>query len=373
MWGRLFLSMTLAGPAWGELSVAERVGGRDFPSVFQAWNGAEGLEEPRAVSEARHDLLFTGAASLGLRWAGEHEGLATGFTAESLAEGRRYRAELLGRNPRMVLLCEIRYRDAHGSFLPAESRWWKRDAAGQPVVGWEEGGYLLLDFSRADYRKQVAAQARAAVDSGVFDGVMLDWWEEDEERVALAREVRAAIGEEALILVNSNDREVPGSARYVNGLFMECYRSATAEDWERIERTLGWAEAHLREPRVNCLETWFETSRQDLSRLRATTTLGLAVSDGYVLFGDPNPLPTPDHLHDWYPLWDLPLGRPKGPGAKRPDGSLWREFAGGTVVYNPPGKPLRVSFPEPRKSAATGKVSRTHEIASRDGDVFMGE
>ena len=354
-------------------SITDRVGGRDYPSVFQAWNGAEGLEEPKAVSEARHDLLFTGAASLGLRWEGEYEGLARGFMAESVKEGRRRRAELLGRNPRMVLLCEIRYRDAHRSFLPADSPWWLRDEGGKPKPGWEEGGYLLMDFSQAGYRAQVAAQARAAVGSGVFDGVMLDWWEEDEARVALAREVRAAIGEEALILVNSNDREVPGSAPYVNGLFMECYRSATDEDWRRIEKTLGWAEANLREPRVNCLETWFEKSRQDLTRMRATTTLGLTVSDGYVLFADPNPLPTPDHLHDWYPLWDVPLGRPKGPGAKRPDGSVWREFAGGTVVYNPPGKPLRVSFPEPRKSAATGKVAREHEIAALDGDVFTTE
>ena len=48
--------------------------------------------------------------------------------------------------------------------------------------------------------------------------------------------------------------------------------------------------------------------------LRATTTLSLVRSDGYALFSDPNPLPTPDHLHDWYPFWDKSLGKTAGDG-----------------------------------------------------------
>jgi len=136
------------------------------------------------------------------------------------------------------------------------------------------------------------------VESGVVDGVMLDWWEEDADRVALVTAIRKRIGEDALILVNANDRKIPQSAPFVNGLFMECYKSQTAGQWQQIAETLAWAEENLRTPRINCLETWWHDSRADEHLMRATTTLSLVLSDGYCLFADPNPLPTPDHLHD---------------------------------------------------------------------------
>ena len=116
---------------------------------------------------------------------------------------------------------------------------------------------------------------------------------------------------------------------------MECTESKTAQDWQRIADTLAWAKAHLRQPRINCLETWYHQSRDDLNLMRATTTLALTHSDGYCLFSDPNPLPTPDHLHDWYSFWNKSLGRPVGKGNANSDGTVRREFENGTVVYNP--------------------------------------
>ena len=46
-----------------------------------------------------------------------------------------------------------------------------------------------------------------------------------------------------------------------------------------------------------------------MTLMRATTTLSLTLSDGYCLFADPDPLPTADHLHDWYPYWNKSLGK----------------------------------------------------------------
>jgi hypothetical protein len=44
------------------------------------------------------------------------------------------------------------------------------------------------------------------------------------------------------------------------------------------DKTLSVAE------RINCLESWFHQSRDDLNLMRATTTLALTRSDGYALF-----------------------------------------------------------------------------------------
>ena len=271
-----------------------------------------------------------------------------------------------------MLIAEIRYRDAHRSYLPDGHAWWLRDKQGQIVPGWDEGGFLCLDFHNPQFRSQVAAQAKAVVESGAADGVLLDWWSDDPSRLELIRAVRQAVGERAIIIANANDRQTPQTAPFINGYFMECYRSQTANDWKAIADTLAWAETHLREPRVNCLETWFHKSRDDLDLMRATTTLVLTHSDGYCLFSDPNPLPTPDHLHNWYPFWERSLGKPIAERHARPDGTVSREFDHGTVVYNPLGNRLvTIRFPERRRSVATGTVEEEHALGCPDGDIFL--
>ena len=359
--------------ASAERSVTERVTGRTFPSVFQAWSPAQNVRDESPLhTVARHDLVWSGPQFFGLRWNNRHTGLADGFTAESVQAARLFRQKLLKLNPNLVLIAEIRYRDAHRSYLPDGHAWWLRDKQGQIVPGWDEGGFLCLDFHNPQFRSQVASQAKAVVESGAADGVLLDWWSDDPSRLELIRAVRQAVGERAIIIANANDRQTPQTAPFINGCFMECYRSQTAKDWKTIADTLAWAEVHLREPRVNCLETWFHKSRDDLNLMRATTTLVLTHSDGYCLFSDPNPLPTPDHLHNWYPFWERSLGKPTAERQARPDGTVSREFDHGTVVYNPLGNRLvTIRFPERRRSVATGKVDEEHALGCPDGDIFL--
>lgn len=355
-----------------EEPVAGRIANREFPSVFQAWNPADNLAEDRVVTEARHDLIFHGERFFGLQWDNAHPGLATNFTAASLQAGLRRRRDLLRRNPNLILLLEIRYRDAQRCFLPDGHQWWRRDEQGNIVPGWEEGGYLQLDCSNPEYRDHVAKQAQAAALSGVVDGIMLDWWRDDAERLALVKAIRSRIGDEALILANVNDVPTPHTAPFINGYFMECYRSQTAQDWKQIADTLAWAEGNLRQPRINCLETWYHKSRAEENLMRATTALALVLSDGYCLFSDPNPLPTPDHLHNWYPFWEPLSGRPTARGTARPDGATTREFANGTAAYNPMGnQPVTITFDEPRISRATGRRARVHTLGPCDGDLFL--
>lgn len=371
----MFSSLIVASQAQEtglEKPADKRIADRTFPSVFQAWNAADNLQESRTTTEARHDLIFHGESFFGLQWDNAHPGLATEFTATSLQAGLQRRRDLLRRNPNLILLLEIRYHDAHRSFLPDGHKWWRRDEHGNIVPGWQEGGYLQLDISNPEYREHVARQALAAASSGVVDGIMLDWWRDDADHLALIKTIRSSIGDKALILANANDVSTPQTAPFLNGYFMECYRSQTAEDWEKIAGTLRWAEKNLRPPRINCLETWYHQSRKDEALMRATTTLSLVASNGYCLFSDPNPLPTPDHLHDWYPFWERRLGRARSIGIARPDGALTREFDNGTVVYNPKGNPpVTIVFDKPTTSCATGQQARIHTVGPCDGDFFL--
>ena len=357
-----------------EMSVVERIAARDFPSVFQAWSRVENVPEANLLEGiARHDLMWScmGLGG-GLLWDAEHRGLAERFEPRSIQKVRKVREQLLKLNPNIILIAEIRYRDAHPRWLPEGHKWWMRDENGRISKGWKEGGFLLLDYTNPEYRRHVAKRAKAAMDSGVADGILLDWWNDDEDRLALIKEIRAALGDEPLIIVNTNHRKAPITASYVNGLFMECFRSKTPEDWRMIEDTLIWAEQNLRPPRVNCVEVWYHKSRQDWPLMRAVTTLALTHSNGYCLFSDPNPLPSPDHLHDWYEFWDKSLGKPVAQGSKRNDGAVIREFEKGTVVYNPMGnRSVEVVFDNVRISRATGKSGKIHMLESSDGDIYL--
>ncbi len=376
----LILSFALVEPASSQ-SVSEpslrpierRIADRQFPSVFMAWSTATNLENvDRLENIARHDLAFHAPGVAGLRWNRQPAGLADGVDPASVPGAQAIRTRLAKSNPNLVFLAEIRYRDASQRFLPENHSWWKRDDHDSRVGGWEEGHFYLLDHSNVELQEAVAKKSAAVVSTGVFDGVMLDWWQDDEERIELIKRVRKAIGPDALILVNANDRQTPESAPYVNGYFMECWRSRTRQDWDRIAKTLLYAEASLRQPRVNCLETWYEESRQDLHRMRATTCLVLTHSDGYCLFSDPNDLPTGDHRHDWYPFWEKRLGKPTGKGAIAVDGSARREYDHGAAAYNPIGNPpLEVTFERPRRSLATDRTAKVHRVPPLDGDLFL--
>jgi hypothetical protein len=226
----VFLAVLVAKAACAGETAEQRIDSRTFPSVFQAWNPATPLPGKTADEMiALHDLFFTSTGALGLQWiGGEGEGIA--FTPASLQAAARKVARLRQLNPHLVILAEIRYRDAPSGFFPDDSPYWMRDASGRRIIGWPEGGYFKIDIGNAKLRALVAQKAAAIAATGFIDGVMLDWWIDDPQRLALIRAVRHAVGDK-LILVNGNEGEFPLTAPYVNGTYMECTRHATPQDW----------------------------------------------------------------------------------------------------------------------------------------------
>jgi hypothetical protein len=387
----LFLVLPLACPA--ESPVAERLASRGFPSVFQAWNPLDmptlfpgGDENARLSAAARHDVLWEEPVSqlgfgtplvLGAVWEGPHAGLSNRFTAESLRRALENRRRMLSENPAMVFLLEVRWRDAPGSFLPETSPFWHRGPDGRRLKGWDNGPepYYLLDPENPEFRANIARQCRIAVESGVYDGIMIDW----SGHEGVVADTRRVLGSDPIIIVNIHD-SIEDADRYrglINGSFMECNPEGPGAPvrnnqttWDRLRAGYLHMEAVMREPRVNCLEVWGE--RGDFRRMRAATTLALTHGNGSVLFADPNPLPTPDHLHDWYEFWDADLGRPTGPRRVRADGLVDRPFEKGVAVYNHFGNGDReVVLSAPHRRVSTGEVVTAFVLADADGEILL--
>lgn len=400
--GTIFLSVLvcfLGGCASVRVPTPERVEGRSYPSIFQAWNPIESdtvpldTQDERLQAAARHDLLWEEPVSqlgyevdlvLGAVWDHEHGGLATRFTSGSRSLALANRRAMLLMNPQMCFLMEIRWKDAPESFLPEDSDGWMRKADGSRKVGWTGGPepYYYLDYHNAESRGRIAEQARMAVASGVYDGIMLDWWgshgETEPDALDFLARIRDAIGPQGIIVVN-NDRlcPLPKSAPLINGAFMEMHQrwrsEGKAERWQEISTHLQWFEANLQAPVMNCLEIQAGPSRDR----RAGLALSLIYTNGYYLFAkrDNSDL-SPDHLHMWFDLYDVDLGRPVDPPLQAegevPTGVVRRAYEQGMVVYNPPvNETLILQFDEPLLRASTGEVATRFMLAKGDGEFFL--
>lgn len=446
----LFISIIFCGKLnlIANVSVPNSIA-KTYPLIFQAWSPIENKpDEDELVLLARHDLVFTSTWSMRINWKitsdQPYNGLSTKLMnqqgGESLEDAHQRRAKLKKLNPNLKLLCEIRYREdryvtdksvelwKQGAY-PPDSKFWLKDENGRLCPGWgedtdgdgevelDEIQFMLLDFRNPAFHELIAAKALALKESGLFDGIMLDWWNEhspttgkwpdwngtylklDEEnaaRIAILRKIREKVGDDFLILVNSNYNTVPLSAPLVNGLFMECSKPRydkgyTIEQIKKMETTLLWAEENLRQPRINCLEGWRivtdytgdrevrvaeRNSEENLKWMRMITTLSLTHSDGYVLFGDDNAEPSSDHLHNWYDFWDADLGKPVGKKAgiyNNTEGLFIREFENGWAVYNRSGVTQSVLFEENVIAFSKKEIAKSHKIPNFDGEIFLKE
>lgn len=424
----------------GGLPTQDRVNTRRYPSAFQPWDDIR--NRPSLSPEERiaaHDLLISGA------WGGKmtsgawdveiyfqdtDQGIVLMGGVEQAIQKRD---ELLAVNPNLIFVNgSVHMRDSYvNKLFPKDSPYWVRDATGTPVEGWP--WTFLLDFTHPAVQDIIVAQARAVSRCGVFDGILLDWWQEhttvldgyrsnvaeQRARDVIIRRIREAVGEDFLILVNANRSKPQRAAPYINGLFMETVRDSAAgytyQGLREIESTMLWAENTLREPQIVCLQGWsiatetpdptlnYRATRlvdtkpdtpANLRWMRVFTALNLTHSDGYVhfyggyLYAAPEkrtyrygfwdadtgqPIGEPQE-HYWFDFWDVDLGQPIAEKAElyeKRDGVFIREFTNGWAVYNRSGNPQRIRLSEQAIGVESGLRNTIHIIPDLDGEIYL--
>lgn len=352
----------------------------EYPKIFQNWANATNPSNPSEdpmFTVARHDLFWTSLNGFGLYWEtngnpydGDYRSETltyTGAQAYDLPTIRAY-------NPKIKILGQIQHYSARldgDERLPADSPWWKRQN-GQLVPAPIDPGRYLLDQDNPDLRAHVANQAKALMDSGRVDGIMLDSCDINTSYLNnLLSDIRAQIGETALIIVNVNSKKLSSTElSKINGVFMECGKVGTGgayPTWATVRGALDWNETYTHYPKVNCLQDWYSTDPEnttDLQRMRAITALALTHSNGLVNFGY--------DVYHWYdPFWsDHSLGVPLGTWYQY--GSAHRrDFHNGTAVYNEAGNgTVTVTFPQLRRNRSTNTWGTTFTVPGGDGGIF---
>ena len=416
------------------IPIPERVENREYPSIFSAWGSLTSLQLPHLSFReklAYHDLHWN-SKMFGLKWLPTSEGVKTFLHFES---GKGEWEERLSLNPNMLFLVPLKWSSAEDWQYPEDWPYWLRDESGNRVVASVDGGgaAIYFDHTLPEVQDLVVQQAVGFAKCGLFDGIFIDTWREEdlhdkwklqyyahdylEASLAMLRRIREEVDkvrDDFLIIVNSNDTKVPRSAPYVNGLYMETIGPYARKHLAKIESTLLWAEQHLREPRINSLEGWGIPSEplngeKNQQWMRLFTTLSLTHSDGYArLFRGITSLAPHTHFYDhrdliekkhsevhergephshpsiyWYDFYDADLGRPVGGDETKGqryvnstgeaiDGLFIREFTNGWAVYNRSGKEQQIEFPEAVSGVASGVTEkRSHVLPDLDGEIYL--
>ena len=412
----------------GRDNIVERVVNRSYPSVFVPWAHSL-LNHPRPDDIYEWSYLKNMLAHRDLFWGGgfrstyfqfsAEEGVRLASPAGTAEFDKGLRNQIHALNPNHLHLISIYYYGAHPEAYPEDWPYWLRDNSGDRIQdeGWSE---LLIDWTHPSVQDHFVQQAVAAAKCGIFDGIFMDWWDESQEwdqelsdlyhgskvdaLVSLVRRIREAVGDDFLIIVNTNTRKVPRSAPYVNGAFMETIGTVRGYPRERlveIENALLWYEENFRYPQVNCLEGWGLPnepldSPKNQQWARVFTTLSLTHSDGYVSFATGIPGSNHQHVYEiweghsqehavgksgdhthqqyWYRFYDAPLGRPvgtKGQLYSNRDGVFIREFTNGWAVYNRSGKAQQIQLPESTTGVSSGIKADSHTLADLDGEIYL--
>jgi hypothetical protein len=364
-----------------------------YPRIFQDWFNVTNLpNETETQTVARHDIFWTTHNGFGWYWATNGDPYAGDYRSETLVytAAQAYDiAALRAANPRIKILCQIQHYGARldgdqrgDEHLPPNHAWWQRDSGGHlvpaPLAG--DAGVYLLDQDNLDLRAHVANQAKALMDTGNFDGIMLDsCFPNTTYLYKLLTDIRAKIGENALIVVNVNWFKLnPTELSQINGILMENGRVGTGApqpSWATVQDALDHNEANVHSPKVNCLLDYYSTSPDnstDLQRMRALTALALTHSNGYVNFRSDT-----QSQYNWYdPFWSgHSLGVPI-----TMTGQLWstvstyghrRDFKNGSAIWNSSGNQITVTFSELRTSLATGQRATSFVLAGNDGGIYL--
>jgi len=394
-----------------------------FPRLANCYGvGLTPHSTPADLEEiARFDLLIGG---VWCNWADEEQRRKLAANVAAVRE----------KNPHILILdfsSSAPYADPNDSTFPASG--WLLQPDGKRIIGWP--GTEMINLRRPEVLDWLVQRSVASVRDKGFDGTFIDcmgsgfdWWAcniasgepyqvdangdgqpDDrawldqawiEAKTELSRQVREALerlppspyrgGAGGGVPFMTNQAGEWGFP-FMNGILLEDYLDYVLDGrmgWEDVLRTyLHWTEAPHR-PNVTTIvsssgleppfdpwrsmppeerEALLERGRnlRDRMRFGLTTTL---LGDGYFAYD----------LHTrwrgqrwWYPEYEAPLGYPRGPAEKQPDGTWRREFDGGTVLVNPTGFDVRVRFADRHQDVSSGKVHVEFVIPAMDGRILL--
>ena len=266
--------------------------------------------------------------------------------------------------------------------------WWDLNDKGERWSGWP--GYFRINVKLPEVLQFNLDRVREDVfGRECFDGVFYDCWSPDRTLVpgtARLRDGKAIVMLNAWNLPNEGFADLNGVLaedelnRVIDGRvdfedFLRRYLRWCTESRKPVTTMLvcrprdlnddPWRWAKMtREERLAECEKAHRDDEQTMRFGLATTLMG----DGY--FGYDGGTAARGNWW-WYKEYDAPLGQPKTPASRNPDGTWQREFDGGTVIVNGSMYDAVVNLPAKRRDLSTGRVGTRFTLPQYDGRIFL--
>ncbi|MDC0232006.1 hypothetical protein OAJ72_01805 [Pelagibacteraceae bacterium] len=251
---------------------------------------------------------------------------------------------------------------------------------------------IIIDHTHIDYPKFITNLIKE--NTKTMDGILFDWWHDEHDfaggfskskvkqsRINISKEIRNELGDDFLIIGNTNWRKDSGTHDTINGVFMELNKKNLSSGYscgqiKNIEGIIKFHDQNLQEPRIIAVNPWritkvskelvkkltierlgeeyerdlsksekkwwinywkfhYRSSPENIKFAKLFTAMAMVIPEnGYILYGDNNPNPNPDHYHDFYDFYNTDLGKATSHGMEITEGLAYKKYEKGLIAYN---------------------------------------
>jgi hypothetical protein len=276
-----------------------------------------------------------------------------------------------GNSKRLSLDNMLEFQEIYWHYYYVGKSWsyWKDHAKQQSFVTTidfkskesEDGVRKAINILHPEFPSAFAEEVHAYTKNGIH-GVILDWWkkshgstpwsgtQQERAMMLMIDETRRKMGDNFLILGNTNWYKYSNLVIPINGVFLELWKSHqgsfTFEEIAEMEELIKFNEKHLRYPKLIAFEPWRITDKADpynrtsdenvrFSRLYAAMATVIP-EHGYILYADNNPDfdDGGDHDHYYYDVYSVDLGKPVSKYTPIANGVAYKKFEYGYIAFN---------------------------------------
>ena len=278
--------------------------------------------------------------------------------------------------------------------------YWKDHAKQQTFVtniDWdhdaEYGVTKAMNIIDPAYPKALAEEVYNIYENGIH-GLLLDWWHIhhptpwrgtrlENAMIGMTDEIRKKVGDDFLLLGNSNQIKNINLLKPMNGVFLEWWKnhqgSYTFTEIAEMEEVIKFNEKHLRYPKLIAFEPWRITDKSDPTNRTSEDNLRFArlysamatviPEHGYILYADNNPdFDDGDHDHYYYDVYSVDLGKPVSKYTPIAQGVAYKKFEDGYIAFNRLDNDVTVNFGEFQSVIP----SMDAVFLNEDGTIYVG-
>ncbi len=230
----------------------------------------------------------------------------------------------------------------------------------------EHGETVTVKFWDDSYPSYLSELAKDSLLKNNADGIMLDWWQDKQllkstgllifqakkATTNIAKSLRNALGDHAIILGNVGWTFNKTTTKYINGVFLELYKSPGVERYNtneifKMESLLSFYDQNLHSPRLIAMAPWRVSklndplaippdSKENIKYAKLFTAMAIVVPEnGYILYSDNNwDTDDEDYGSVYYDFYDFDIGKPTSKYIKVGSGFGYKEHQRGFIAYN---------------------------------------